>query len=390
MRASRRSLVVFHQRFSTNTWPQWRLAQPFRYLAHNGEINTVQGNRNWSRAREQKFATPLIPDMDDIRPIVGTKGSDSMSLDNMVEGLVMGGAGLFRALRLVIPPAWQNVESMDADIRAFYEYNSMHMEPWDGPAGIVLTDGRYAVCTLDRNGLRPARWVLTKDRILTIASEVGVWQIDPANVERKGRVKPGQMIAADLDTGRLLMPEDIDNELKGRQPYREWLKANAVKLDLSINQDADLPVMDAASLLTAPEAPQRQLRGARPDHPRAGRGRRRGDRLDGRRHADGGVEPESALAVRLPAPAVRPGHQPADRPDPRGDRDVAQHQLRPRAQPVRGKPGARAPGGSAHPAAVEGSLRQAVEPERPGVRLGRARPALRPGGNHAGSRVAAR
>ena len=244
------SLVVFHQRFSTNTWPQWRLAQPFRYLAHNGEINTVQGNRNWSRAREQKFETPLIPNMDDIRPIVGTKGSDSMSLDNMVEGLVMGGAGLFRALRLVIPPAWQNVESMDPDIRAFYEYNSMHMEPWDGPAGIVLTDGRYAACTLDRNGLRPARWVLTKDRILTIASEVGVWQIDPANVERKGRVKPGQMIAADLETGRLLLSEDIDNELKGRHPYREWLQSNAVKFDLPINQDADLALMDTATLLT--------------------------------------------------------------------------------------------------------------------------------------------
>jgi glutamate synthase (NADPH) large chain len=188
--------------------------------------------------------------MDDIRPIVGTKGSDSMSLDNMVEGLVMGGAGLFRALRLVIPPAWQNIEAMDPDIRAFYEYNSMHMEPWDGPAGIVLTDGRYAVCTLDRNGLRPARWVLTKDRILTIASEVGVWQIDPANVEKKGRVRPGQMIAADLETGRLLLSEDIDNELKVRQPYRQWLQERAIKLDLSISQDADLPVMDAASLLT--------------------------------------------------------------------------------------------------------------------------------------------
>jgi glutamate synthase (NADPH/NADH) large chain len=244
------ALAVFHQRFSTNTWPQWRLAQPFRYLAHNGEINTVQGNRNWSRAREQKFETPLIPNMDDVRPIVGRRGSDSMSLDNMVEGLVMGGAGLFRALRLVVPPAWQNVESMDPDIRAFYEYNSMHMEPWDGPAGIVLTDGRYGVCTLDRNGLRPARWVLTKDRILTIASEVGVWKIDPENVERKGRVKPGQMIAADLDTGRLLLPEDIDNELKSRHPYREWLRTHAQTLDLSLHQDADLALMDTASLLT--------------------------------------------------------------------------------------------------------------------------------------------
>ncbi len=244
------ALAVFHQRFSTNTWPQWRLAQPFRYLAHNGEINTVQGNRNWSRAREQKFATPLIPNMDDIRPIVGTKGSDSMSLDNMVEGLVMGGAGLFRALRLVVPPAWQNIESMDPDIRAFYEYNSMHMEPWDGPAGIVLTDGRYGVCTLDRNGLRPARWVLTKDRIFTVASEVGVWKIDPANVEQKGRVKPGQMIAADLETGRLLLSADIDNELKGRHPYHEWLNTHAQTLDLSLYQDADLALMDTASLLT--------------------------------------------------------------------------------------------------------------------------------------------
>ena len=169
------SLAVYHQRFSTNTWPEWRLAQPFRMLAHNGEINTVQGNRNWSLARERKFATPLIPDMDAVRPIVQRNGSDSCSLDTMLEGLVMGGAGLFRSLRMLIPPAWQNVPEMDADLRAFYEYNSMHMEPWDGPAGIVLTDGRYGACLLDRNGLRPARYVLTRDRHFTIASEVGVW-----------------------------------------------------------------------------------------------------------------------------------------------------------------------------------------------------------------------
>ena len=164
------ALAVFHQRFSTNTWPEWRLAQPFRYLAHNGEINTVQGNRNWSRAREQKFQSPLIPNMDDVRPMVGFKGSDSMSFDNMLEGLVMGGAGLFRSMRMMVPPAWQNVTNMDPDLRAFYEYNSMHMEPWDGPAGIVMTDGRYGVCMLDRNGLRPARYVITKDRFVTIAS----------------------------------------------------------------------------------------------------------------------------------------------------------------------------------------------------------------------------
>ncbi len=245
------SLAVFHQRFSTNTWPEWRLAQPFRYLAHNGEINTLQGNRNWSRAREQKFLSPLIPDMDDVRPIVGFNGSDSMSFDNMLEGLVMGGAGLFRSLRMMVPPAWQNVTNMDPDLRAFYEYNSMHMEPWDGPAGIVMTDGRYGVCMLDRNGLRPARYVITRDRFVTIASEVGVWDYGGAeNIVAKGRVRPGQMVAADLESGRFLLPEDIDNELKGRHPYRSWLKAHARRVEFGLEQDGDYPAMDAASVAT--------------------------------------------------------------------------------------------------------------------------------------------
>ncbi|HUW27733.1 MAG TPA: glutamate synthase large subunit [Sulfuriferula sp.] len=241
------SLAVYHQRFSTNTWPEWRLAQPFRYLAHNGEINTVQGNRNWSLARERKFATPLILNMDDVRPIVAKNGSDSYSMDNMLEGLVMGGAGLFRSLRMLIPPAWQNVPSMDADLRAFYEYNSMHMEPWDGPAGVVLTDGRYGACLLDRNGLRPARYVITKDRHFTIASEIGVWNYPPEDVIQKGRIKPGQMIAVDLETGRILLPADIESELKSAHPYREWLK-NAQRLELGMEQDANCPAMDAPSL----------------------------------------------------------------------------------------------------------------------------------------------
>jgi glutamate synthase (NADPH/NADH) large chain len=244
------SLAVFHQRFSTNTWPEWRLAQPFRYLAHNGEINTLAGNRNWSRARERKFASPLIPDMEDVRPMVSYRGSDSMSFDNMLEGLVMGGAGLFRSLRMMVPPAWQNVTHMDPDLKAFYEYNSMHMEPWDGPAGIVLTDGRYGVCLLDRNGLRPARYVITKDRYVTIASEVGVWDYGPENVLAKGRVRPGQMVAADLETGRFLLPEDIDDLLKRQQPYRQWLKAHGRKVEVKPEEDADCPQMDAASVTT--------------------------------------------------------------------------------------------------------------------------------------------
>jgi len=241
------SLAVYHQRFSTNTWPEWRLAQPFRYLAHNGEINTVQGNRNWSLARERKFATPLLPNIADVSPIVSRNGSDSYSMDNMLEGLVMGGAGLFRSLRMLIPPAWQNVPEMDADLRAFYEYNSMHMEPWDGPAGVVLTDGRYGACLLDRNGLRPARYVVTKDRHFTIASEIGVWNYAPEDVVQKGRIKPGQMIAADLATGKILLPADIEAELKSARPYREWLKQSQ-RLELGMEQDAKVARLDAPSL----------------------------------------------------------------------------------------------------------------------------------------------
>ncbi len=246
------TLCVFHQRFSTNTLPQWRLAQPFRYLAHNGEINTVQGNRNWSVARSAKFATPLIPNMDDVLPLVSMTGSDSNSLDNMLEGLLAGGIDIFRAMRLLVPPAWQNIEHMDPDLRAFYEYNSMHMEAWDGPAGIVLTDGRHAACTLDRNGLRPARWVITKTEkatapesgdytgcIITLASEIGVFDYAPADVVAKGRLKPGQMLAADTETGKLLLPADVDQMLKSRQPYKQWMAEHVRRLESDLNVAAD-------------------------------------------------------------------------------------------------------------------------------------------------------
>ncbi len=247
-------MAVFHQRFSTNTWPQWRLAQPFRYLAHNGEINTIQGNRNWSVARGHKFETPLIPDMEAIRPLVSMEGSDSNSLDNMLEALLAGGMDIFRAMRLLIPPAWQNVDSMDPRLRAFYEYNSMHMEPWDGPAGIVMTDGRYAACTLDRNGLRPARYVITRNRqgsggltgktysdcVITLASEIGVYEYSQQDVVAKGRLKPGQMLAADTQTGELMLPEDVDQHLMHRFDYEAWMKAGSGPLESELNPKATL------------------------------------------------------------------------------------------------------------------------------------------------------
>lgn len=224
------AIAVFHQRFSTNTSPRWPLAQPFRFLAHNGEINTIKGNREWAKARERKFKSPLLPDLQDAAPFISTKGSDSASLDNMLELLLAGGMDLFRAMRLLMPPAWQNNKQMDDDLRAFYEFNSMHMEPWDGPAGIVMTNGRHVACNLDRNGLRPARYVITSDRLLTLASEVGIWDYQPDEVLEKGRVGPGEMLAVDTYQGRIWHSDEIDNTLKHRMPYRQFLNNNIHRL----------------------------------------------------------------------------------------------------------------------------------------------------------------
>lgn len=218
------AVAVFHQRFSTNTWPQWRLAQPFRLLAHNGEINTIRGNRNWALARAENFRSDLLPDIADLMPLVSLEGSDSSSLDNMLEVLLAGGMDVLQAMRILVPPAWQFVDNLDPDVRAFYEFFDSHMEAWDGPAGIVLTDGRYAACTLDRNGLRPARYVLTRDRHLTVASEIGVYDYDPADVVEKGRLGPGEMLAVDLVNGVMLDNEKINQALQKRAPYKRWLK----------------------------------------------------------------------------------------------------------------------------------------------------------------------
>jgi glutamate synthase (NADPH/NADH) large chain len=232
------SLCVFHQRFSTNTMPKWRLAQPFRFLAHNGEINTVAGNRKWALARAKKYQCANLPDINEVAPLVTMDGSDSQSLDNMLEVLLAGGMDLFQAMRALIPPAWQNVENLDADLRAFYEYNSLQMEPWDGPAGIVLTDGRYAACATDRNGLRPTRYVITRNRVLTVASEIGVYDYPPESVLEKGRLRPGQILAVDTENGSLLRPADIDRMLAGRRPYKQWLKQGIKRLEAVLIDDA--------------------------------------------------------------------------------------------------------------------------------------------------------
>ncbi|WP_317932197.1 glutamate synthase large subunit [Halioxenophilus sp. WMMB6] len=244
-------ICVFHQRFSTNTLPRWPLAQPFRMIAHNGEINTVMGNRNWAVARTPKFISELLPDVDQIKPLVNREGSDSSSLDNMLEILVTGGMELHRAIRMLVPPAWQNVETMDASLRAFYEYNSMHIEPWDGPAGLVITDGRYAVCTLDRNGLRPSRWVITKDDHITVASEIGTYDYKPEDVVAKGRLGPGQILSVDTETGNLYHTEDVDNQLKQSHPYKVWLRKHALRLESTLNAEPEEKYLNADELKTA-------------------------------------------------------------------------------------------------------------------------------------------
>jgi len=224
------AICLFHQRFSTNTVPRWPLAQPFRYMAHNGEINTIAGNRQWAKARAYKFRTPLIPDLQDAAPFVNETGSDSSSMDNMLELFLNGGMDLIRAMRLLVPPAWQNNPDMDPELRDFFDFNSMHMEPWDGPAGIVMSDGRYAACNLDRNGLRPARYVITKDKLITCASEVGIWDYQPDEVMEKGRVGPGELMVIDTRAGRILHSAETDNDLKSRHPYKEWMEKNVRRL----------------------------------------------------------------------------------------------------------------------------------------------------------------
>ena len=225
------SICVFHQRFSTNTLPQWRLAQPFRLLAHNGEINTILGNRNWANTRAHILKTPRLPGLAALSPLVSMDGSDSSSLDNMLEIMLLGGLDIDHATRMLIPPAWQNLSHLDDELRAFYEYHSMYMEPWDGPAGLSFTDGRFAVCALDRNGLRPARYALSEDRTVMLASEIGVRDYEQKDIVMKGRLGPGDILIVDTKTGRVLNTEQIDERLKKRKPYKKWLRETSINLE---------------------------------------------------------------------------------------------------------------------------------------------------------------
>lgn len=227
------SAVVFHQRFSTNTLPRWSLAHPFRLLAHNGEINTIEGNRSWAQARSKVWKTPRF-DIAQFDPVISMHGSDSQSLDNMLELLIAGGMDLLQALRILMPPANQSLEFKDPDLAAFYEFYGLNTEPWDGPAGIVACDGRYAACMLDRNGLRPARWMLSSDRHFLVASEAGVWELPVERIVRKGKLGPGEMMAIDLKRGDLLDSDAIDRINRGRAPYKQWLQQGVTYLQTEL------------------------------------------------------------------------------------------------------------------------------------------------------------
>ena len=226
------AIAVVHSRFSTNTLPRWSLAQPFRYIAHNGEINTVRGNRNWITARETTLRSDALPlEVSELTPIVTDAMSDSASFDEVVELLVQSGRSLPHAVLMMIPEAWERSTFMSADRRDFYRYHAALMEPWDGPASITFCDGRVVGAVLDRNGLRPARYWVTKDQRVIFASEVGVLEIDPANVERKGRLQPGRMFLVDVAQGRIIDDDELKNDLARRAPYGEWLDAQQVSLD---------------------------------------------------------------------------------------------------------------------------------------------------------------
>lgn len=244
-------LALVHSRFSTNTFPSWKLAQPFRYLAHNGEINTIKGNLNWMKSKETLLESTLFTkkELEMILPVCDADDSDSANLDNVIELLYLGGRPLSHTMMMVIPEAWQGNDQMEDYKRAFYEYHDCLMEPWDGPASICFTDGRIVGATLDRNGLRPSRYVVTSDHRLIMSSEAGALEIDPSLVVKRGRLQPGKMFIADLEKGEIISDEDLKKDICNRHPYREWLNKHKISFTDLSRSDHHSAQPDPAELL---------------------------------------------------------------------------------------------------------------------------------------------
>jgi len=244
----RTALALVHSRFSTNTFPSWERAHPYRYLAHNGEINTLRGNINWMHARQALLQSPYFEDIRKIFPIVNQNGSDSAMFDNVLELLVLGGRSLPHAMMMMIPEPWNGHESMSDEKKAFYEYHSCLMEPWDGPASIAFTDGTMIGATLDRNGLRPSRYYVTKDDLVVMASEAGVLPIEPERIAHKGRLQPGRMFLVNMEEGRIIADDEIKEKIAGEKPYRQWLDQHLVQL-AKVREAPELPQPDHKTVL---------------------------------------------------------------------------------------------------------------------------------------------
>jgi hypothetical protein len=328
------ALCLIHQRFSTNTFPSWKLAHPYRYLAHNGEINTIKGNISWMNARQSVLESPLYGnEIDELFPVIMPGGSDSASLDNAVEFMVQSGRSIPHVMAMLVPEAWSGNPDMDEDKRAFYEYHASLMEPWDGPAALCFTDGKIIGATLDRNGLRPGRYIVTKDDLVVLASEAGVLDVPAKDIRKKGRLQPGRMFLVDTVQQRIISDDEIKKQLAGRQPYGAWLKEQQVTLDQLPEPPARAVTSSAEMLL------RRQRRGSEGIACADGCSRPGASRLDGNGCAAGLPLGPPAIALQLFQAALRAGHQSADRSDPRRDGDVADQLHRHGAQHSGGSAG---------------------------------------------------
>ena len=325
-----------HSRFSTNTFPSWELAHPYRMVAHNGEINTLRGNVNWMRARESQLASELFgEDLEKVIPVVREGGSDSAIFDNVLELLVLGGRSIPHAVMMMIPEAYRTRRDLDPDVKGFYDFHSCLMEPWDGPAAVVFTDGRLAGAVLDRNGLRPGRWIQDTEGYVVLASETGVMTVAPEHIQRKGRLAPGKVFLLDLEEGKIVEDEEVKRRVARRKPYAAVVRGVRRPHRRPARARAARPADRAAALQAA------GLRllpgGPAPDHRADGHQGRGAGGQHGQRRRSGGDVRSPAAAVLLLQAAVRPGHQPADRPDPRERGDEPAGRRRRRAQPARAR-----------------------------------------------------
>ena len=330
------ALALVHQRFSTNTFPSWKLAHPYRMVAHNGEINTLRGNVNWMAARQASVASPLYGgDIEKLWPISYEGQSDTACFDNALEFLTMGGYSLAHAAMMLIPEAWAGHETMDGKRKAFYEYHACLMEPWDGPAAMAFTDGRQIGATLDRNGLRPARYLVTKDDRVMMSSESGVLAIPEEKIAQKWRLQPGKMLLIDLAKGRIVSDDELKAEIAGKHPYETWLKRTQIQVG-----DLPLPKKQATKRSNVALLDLQQAFGYTQESlkflmaPMA----QTGQEAVGSMGTD---TPVSVLSSEVEAAAhllqaeLRAGHEPADQFDPRGARDEPRVVHRPAAEPAR-------------------------------------------------------